>query len=74
MLHVSLSSHPVAGRPFSGRKAASNERNEAESVSILTARAFDPPPLGECPPHGGRHGSHGEVALIHGAAVFMSSE
>jgi hypothetical protein len=47
MLYVSLSSHPVAGRPFSGRKAASYERNEAESGSILTARAFDPLPFGK---------------------------
>ncbi len=41
---------------------------------MLTARAFDLPPLGERTPHGALRGSHSEVALVHGAMVFMSSE
>jgi hypothetical protein len=71
---VLAASQPVPDRPFSGRKVTSNVRIEAESGSILAARAFDPD-LSV-----GHHlavmlqGSHGEVALVHGLAVFMSSE
>jgi hypothetical protein len=49
-------------------------RNEAESGSVLAARAFDP-----CLSAGGHltvalRSFRGEVALVHGPAVYMSSE
>jgi len=75
LLYVSLSPQPVSDRPFLGRKATSIVCIEAETGSMLTARAFDPRcSHSEQPPHGSLRGSHGEVALVHGAVVFMSSE
>lgn len=73
-MHLSLSSQPVTDRPDSGWKVASDVRNEVESGSVITARAFDHRLAATSHLTVALRGSHSEVALVHGAAVYMTSE
>jgi hypothetical protein len=71
---LSLSSHPIPGRPTSDGRPLPTDVTRLNRVQFLAARAFDPRLSASDHLAVILRSSRGEVALVHGPAVFMSSE